>query len=94
MCDFRDLHMYKKAYEIAMLIFEISKTLLVQERYALIDQIRNCSRSVCSDNAEGYRKSLYQSHFLSKWTDPGIENSKMLQFAIVYPKKFGSYLSS
>lgn len=85
MSDFRDLHMYKKAFENAMLIFEISKTFPVHEKYGLTSQIRDSSRSVCSNIAEGYRKRRYQSHFISKLSDADMENSETivwLDFAI------------
>ena len=39
-----DLKVYKAAYELAMAIFEISKTWPTEERYSLTDQIRrSCS---------------------------------------------------
>lgn len=43
----KDLDVYKKAYELAMEIFEISKSFPKDERYSLTDQIRRSSRSVC-----------------------------------------------
>ena len=43
----KDLDVYKKAYALAMEIFEISKTFAPEERYALTGQIRRSSRSVC-----------------------------------------------
>lgn len=44
---YRDLTAYKKAFAIAMQIFEITKTFPRAETYSLIDQIRRSSRSVC-----------------------------------------------
>ncbi len=54
--DFKELIAYKKAFELAMEIFEISKSFPTEEKYALTDQIRRSSRSVCSNIAEAYRK--------------------------------------
>ena len=48
----KDLDVYKKAYKLAMDIFQISKTWPVEEKYSLIDQIRRASRSVCSNLRE------------------------------------------
>ena len=42
---FTDLLAYKKAFQLAMEIFEITKTFPKEERYALTDQIRRSSRS-------------------------------------------------
>jgi len=47
-----ELKVYKAAYELAMAIFEISKTWPTEERYSLTDQIRRSSRSVCSNLKE------------------------------------------
>ena len=38
---------YKRAYELAMMIFEASKKFLAEEKHALTGQIRRSSRSVC-----------------------------------------------
>ena len=43
---FRDLIVYKKAYNLAMNIFEASKKFPKEEIYSLTDQIRRSSRSV------------------------------------------------
>jgi len=43
----KDLEVYKKAYDLAMTIFELSKNFPNEERFALTSQIRRSSRSVC-----------------------------------------------
>jgi four helix bundle protein len=45
--SFRDLTVYKKAFELAMKIFEVTKSFPKEERYSLTDQIRRSSRGVC-----------------------------------------------
>ena len=47
-----------------------------EEKYALTDQIRRSSRSVCANMAEAYRKRRYVNHFISKLTDCDGENSE------------------
>jgi four helix bundle protein len=76
MGDFKDLKVYQKAFSLAMAIFDISKNFPVEEKYALITQIRNSSRSVCSNIAEAYRKRQYPAHFCSKISDADMENSE------------------
>ena len=76
MKSFRDLKVYHKAFALAMEIFEITKIFPSEEKYSLISQIRRSSRSVCSSIAEGYRKRLYQAHFVSKNSDADMENSE------------------
>ncbi len=74
--DFKDLYAYQKAFDLAMYIFEISKTFPREEKYSLTDQIRRSSRSVCAQIAEAYRKRTYPKHFVSKLTDGDAENAE------------------
>ena len=76
MSSFKDLTVYKKAFALSMEIFEMTKTFPKEERYSLTDQIRRCSRSVCANLAEGYRKRQYPAHFVSKISDSDMENSE------------------
>lgn len=65
----KELTVYKKAYALAMQVFEISKRFPPEERYALTSQIRRSSRSVCLNLREAWAKRRYESHFISKLTD-------------------------
>jgi len=42
----KDLEVYKKAYKLAMKIFELTKRWPLEEKFSLVDQIRRASRSV------------------------------------------------
>jgi four helix bundle protein len=72
----KDLDVYKKAYELAMTVFEISKKFPAEERFALTSQIRRSSRSVCLNLREAWAKRRYEAHFISKLTDCDGENSE------------------
>ncbi|TPG42211.1 four helix bundle protein [Flavobacterium pectinovorum] len=74
--DFKELLAYKKSFELAMEIFELSKTFPKEEKYSLTDQVRRSSRSVSANIAESYRKRRYVNHFISKLTDSDAENSE------------------
>ena len=76
--DFKKLLAYQKAFDLAMKIFEISKTFPKEETYSLTDQIRRSSRSVNANMAEAYRKRRYTKHFISKLTDSDAENSEKI----------------
>lgn len=56
---FQDLLAYKKSFELAMIIFELSKSFPAEEKYSLTDQIRRSSRSVSANIAEATRKKRY-----------------------------------
>jgi four helix bundle protein len=72
----KDLTVYKKSYELAMRIFELSKNFPADERFALTSQIRRSSRSVCLNLRESWAKRRYEAHFISKLTDCDGENSE------------------
>ncbi|WGD33813.1 four helix bundle protein [Olleya sp. YS] len=83
--DFKNLIAYQKAFDLAMQIFEVSKSFPSEEKYSLTDQVRRSSRSVCANMAEAYRKRRYLKHFISKLTDCDGENSETntwLDFAL------------
>ena len=73
---FQDLLAYKKSFDLAMQIFEVSKNFPKEEIYSLTDQIRRSSRSITVNISEAYRKRMYKKHFLSKLTDSDAENSE------------------
>ena len=72
----KDLEVYKKAYDLAMQVFEASKIFPPEERFALTGQIRRSSRSVCLNLREAWAKRRYEAHFISKLTDCDGENSE------------------
>jgi hypothetical protein len=72
----KELTVYRKAFAMAMRIFEISKRFPPEERYALTGQIRRSSRSVSMNLREAWAKRRYPSHFVSKLTDCDGENSE------------------
>ena len=63
--DFRELLAYKRAFDLAMEIYELSKSFPLEEKYSLTDQIRRSSRSMCANIAEAYRKRRYPNHFIN-----------------------------
>lgn len=72
----KELIVYRKAHELAMQIFVLSKQFPPEERYALTGQARRSSRSVCMNRREAWAKRRYALHFLSRLTDCDGENSE------------------
>ena len=64
-----DLEVYQRAFDVAMRIFELSKSFPKEETYSLTDQIRRSSRSICANLAEAWRKRRYEKAFISKLSD-------------------------
>ena len=83
--NFKESTVYKKAFALAMEVFEISKSFPNEEKYSLTDQVRRSSRSVCANLAEANRKRRYPKNFISKLSDCDAENSETnvwLDFAL------------
>ena len=81
----RELEVYRKAFDAAMAIFELSKKFPKEETYSLTDQIRRSSRSVCSNLAEAWRKRRYQAAFTCKLSDAeaeAAESQTWLEFSV------------
>ena len=78
MGSFRDLILYQKAFENAMMIYNFSKTFPKEEKFSLTSQIRDSSRSVCSCTSEAYRKRKYVKNWISKLSDADMENSETI----------------
>ena len=81
----RDLKVYKLSFELAMRIFELSKSFPKEERYSLTDQIRRSSRSVPGNISEAWRKRRYPKSFVAKLSDSeaeAAETQNWLDFAL------------
>jgi four helix bundle protein len=70
---FRELDVYQGAMSLVMRIFELTRHFPIEERYALTNQVRRSSRSVCANLAEAWRKRRYQAAFGSKLNDAETE---------------------
>jgi four helix bundle protein len=73
---FRDLEVYRRSFDAAMKIFQVTKGFPAEEKYSLVDQVRRASRSVCANLAEGWRKRKYIAVFKNKLTDAMQESSE------------------
>ncbi len=69
----KDLKVYHEAYQAALRVHELTKSFPSEEKFALTDQIRRSSRSVCANLAEAWRKRRYPKNFVSKLSDSEAE---------------------
>ncbi|MCZ2108842.1 MAG: four helix bundle protein [Dehalococcoidia bacterium] len=65
----KDLDVYRRAMNVAMEIFQLTKTWPAEERYSMVDQVRRSSRSVCANIGEAWRKRRYPAAFIAKLSD-------------------------
>ena len=82
---FRELDVYRMAFELAIEIYHLSRRFPREEIYSLTDQIRRAARSVCYNIAEAWRKRRYPAAFISKLSDAEAEAAEVqvcLEFAV------------
>ena len=54
--SFRDLEVYQKAYRLSLDVHKATLGFPKMEQYALADQMRRGSKSICANVAEGFAK--------------------------------------
>ncbi len=74
--SYRDLNVYKAAFELQQEIFTITKSFLKEELFSLTDQMRRSSRSIGANIAESWQKRRYVAHFISKLSDADGEQAE------------------
>ena len=65
--SFRDLRVWKKAHELALLIYKETNSFPKEEIYGLTSQIRRAAVSTAANIAEGWKRKYRndRSHFLN-----------------------------
>ena len=76
MGDYRTLLAYQKAFSLAMKIYHRTKKFPLEEKFGVIAQIRNSSRSVCVNIVEAYKRKRYKDYYISKLNDSETENAE------------------
>ena len=59
--SFEDLEVFQRAYRVSLEIHEQSLRFPKIEQYALADQVRRASKSICANIAEGFAKQRRSS---------------------------------
>ena len=72
---FRNLKVCNAALELALDIFEVSKTFPDEEKFGP-NQIRRSSRATAAIVAEAYRKKVYPKAFVAKLVEADGENTE------------------
>lgn len=86
--DFKELRIYKFAFEAAKELQEQSVEWPRSEKYAMTDQVRRSSRSVCANIAEAWFKRRYPDHFVNKLSDASSEAAETIVW-IGFAQEYG-----
>ena len=61
--NYQDLEVYREAFRLALEVHEFTRGFPGEERYALVDQIRRSSKSICALIAEGFSQKKRLAEF-------------------------------
>lgn len=82
--EFKDLLAYKKGFQLAMEVYQISKSFPKEEKCALTSPIRKTSRMICCDIAKSFEQRDSPELFFNQLTNSTGKVSSilaLLQFA-------------
>jgi four helix bundle protein len=85
----KQLEVYKLAYAISLKIHKASLEFPKIEQYALADQMRRASKSICANLAEGFGKQLYSPAEFMRFISMAIGSSCEMQVWIDYSYDLG-----
>ncbi|MCY1538435.1 four helix bundle protein [compost metagenome] len=99
MHNFKDLRVWQSGIEVAKLIFQLTRTYPLEERYGLIAQLNRCAASIPSNIAEGCgrksTKEFYQFLSISLGSSFELETQLILssEFGYIEKEHFESIIS-
>lgn len=74
--SYRELRVYREAFDLAMRLHRLLQTFPDDERFGLVRQARRSSRSVCANLAEAWRRRRYPAALVAKLIDAEAEASE------------------
>jgi len=87
--SFRELLVYKKAFEISLDVHAASMELPREEQFkGIADQMRRASKGICANIAEGYAKSAYPAEW-RRFLLMALGSSQEMQVWTDYALKLG-----
>ena len=82
--SFEDLQVFQKAYGISLEIHKKTLGFPKEEQFALADQIRRASKSICANLAEGYGKQAHSSKEFKRYILIAIGSSDEMRVWLRY----------
>lgn len=87
--SFEDLDVYKRAYAVSLQIHRASLEFPKIEQYALADQIRRASKSICANLAEGFARQRDSSAEFRRYLTIAIGSAEEMQVWVRYCHDLG-----
>ena len=79
-----DLEVFRRAYRLSLEIHKSSLALPRIEQFALADQLRRASKSICANLAEGFAKQSYSAAEYRRYLTVAIGSSDETQLWLRY----------
>jgi four helix bundle protein len=86
---FEDLEVFQRAYKLSLEIHRVSLTMPQIEQYALADQLRRASKSICVNVAEGFAKQSYSAAEFKRFIQMSIGSADEMRVWIRYGYDLG-----
>jgi four helix bundle protein len=80
----RDLDVYKRAYVLSLEIHKASLEFPKIEQFALADQMRRASKSICANLAEGFAKQTHSKPEFGRFLSIALGSCSEMQTWIIY----------
>ena len=87
--SFDDLEVFRRAYALSLIIHKASLTFPRIEQFALGDQVRRASKSICANIAEGFGKQRFSSAEFKRFLLMAIGSCEEMQMWVRYCRDLG-----
>lgn len=87
--SFHELEVFQKAYALSLELHKLTLEFPSIEQYALANQIRRASKSICANIAEGYGKQGQSKLEFMRFLSMAIGSSDEMQVWLLYTKDLG-----
>ncbi len=89
-----DLEVFRRAYRVSLEVHRASLEFPRIEQFALADQMRRASKSICANLAEGFAKQSYSAAEYRRYLAVAIGSSDEMQLWLRYCVDLGYYRRS
>ena len=87
--SFEDLEVFQRAYRVSLEVHRASLRFPAVEQYALADQLRRASKSICANIAEGYARQKRSKPEFRRFLQMAIGSSDEMRVWVRYALDLG-----
>ena len=87
--SFEDLEVFQRAYRLSLAVHRASLQFPAIEQYALADQLRRASKSICANVAEGYGRQKRSKAEFKRFLQMAIGSSDEMRVWVRYALDLG-----